>query len=208
MRCSSAAIPARAHPFPGKAPNRSSARWSMAPRFDWGVNAAVLFGRQKADILLHTKDARYHGYGAHDTLSETTLTRIATEPLSCRIWEVSPASRGGYPPERSASVIAPISSSAQSMAALPLRRKKHAPSTAPSPRSASVSADRRIQGFFPQWRRVIPPPFSLPQLPCFRCTAQRRSQFLCPPLKVFASLFVFIGVILVRTLLRQAAYGG
>jgi hypothetical protein len=41
--------------------------------FDWGVNAAILFGRQKASLHLHTKDTRYHGYGAHETLSQTTL---------------------------------------------------------------------------------------------------------------------------------------
>ena len=40
--------------------------------FDWGVNAAVLFGRQKANIHLHTKDTKFYGYGAHATLSETT----------------------------------------------------------------------------------------------------------------------------------------
>lgn len=40
--------------------------------FDWGVNAAVLFGRQKTHELLHTKDTRFYGYGAHATLSETT----------------------------------------------------------------------------------------------------------------------------------------
>lgn len=39
---------------------------------DWGVNAAVLFGRQKANIHLHTNDTRFYGYGAHTTLSETT----------------------------------------------------------------------------------------------------------------------------------------
>lgn len=41
--------------------------------FDWGVNAAILFGRQKAQHHLHTKDARYYVYNAHTTLSETTM---------------------------------------------------------------------------------------------------------------------------------------
>lgn len=38
---------------------------------DWGVNAAVLFGRQKANIALHAKDAKFYGYGVHTTLFES-----------------------------------------------------------------------------------------------------------------------------------------
>ncbi|HVP83920.1 MAG TPA: hypothetical protein VMS78_04275 [Rhizomicrobium sp.] len=40
--------------------------------FDWGVNASVLFGRQKAHIALHTQDARYYGSGANSVLSHLT----------------------------------------------------------------------------------------------------------------------------------------
>lgn len=29
--------------------------------FDWGANAAILFGRQKANVALYTRDARYNG---------------------------------------------------------------------------------------------------------------------------------------------------
>jgi hypothetical protein len=37
--------------------------------FDWGANASVLVGRQKARIALHTQDARYNGGGAYTVLS-------------------------------------------------------------------------------------------------------------------------------------------
>lgn len=40
--------------------------------FDWGANASVLFGRQKARIALHTQDARYNGGGAYTVLSHLT----------------------------------------------------------------------------------------------------------------------------------------
>jgi hypothetical protein len=40
--------------------------------FDWGANASVLFGKQKAGIALHTQDARYYGAGANTVLSHLT----------------------------------------------------------------------------------------------------------------------------------------
>lgn len=40
--------------------------------FDWGANASVLFGRQKAQVSLHTQDARYNGGGANTVLSHLT----------------------------------------------------------------------------------------------------------------------------------------
>lgn len=39
---------------------------------DWGANASVLFGRQKARLSLHTRDARYNGGGAYTVLSQLT----------------------------------------------------------------------------------------------------------------------------------------
>jgi len=39
---------------------------------DWGANASVLFGRQKARIALHTQDAHYNLGGAHTALSHLT----------------------------------------------------------------------------------------------------------------------------------------
>lgn len=42
--------------------------------FDWGVNASVLFGRQKAHIALHTQDARYYGAGSNAVVSHLTST--------------------------------------------------------------------------------------------------------------------------------------
>lgn len=39
---------------------------------DWGANASLLFGRQKARISLHTQDARYNGGGAYTVLSHLT----------------------------------------------------------------------------------------------------------------------------------------
>lgn len=41
--------------------------------FDWGANAAILFGRQKANLNLHTNDTRYYKYGAHTVLSDSTV---------------------------------------------------------------------------------------------------------------------------------------
>jgi hypothetical protein len=43
--------------------------------FDWGVNAAILFGRQKAAVSLHTKDIRY--YPSH----QTVLSQSSQAPL-------------------------------------------------------------------------------------------------------------------------------
>jgi hypothetical protein len=39
---------------------------------DWGANASVVFGKQKAGISLHTQDARYYGAGANTVLSHLT----------------------------------------------------------------------------------------------------------------------------------------
>jgi len=44
--------------------------------FDWGANASVLFGRQKANIALHTQDARYYGAGANTVLSHLTSSPL------------------------------------------------------------------------------------------------------------------------------------
>lgn len=44
--------------------------------FDWGANASVLFGRQKARIALHTQDARYYGAGANTVLSHLTSSPV------------------------------------------------------------------------------------------------------------------------------------
>jgi hypothetical protein len=43
---------------------------------DMGANAAILFGRQKAHIALHTKNTRYYGYGANALLSHSTATPV------------------------------------------------------------------------------------------------------------------------------------
>jgi len=46
---------------------------------DWGANAAILFGRQKAHIALHTRDAQYYkpsGVLATRVLSHSTATPI------------------------------------------------------------------------------------------------------------------------------------
>lgn len=40
--------------------------------FDWGMNASVLIGKQKAHIALQTQDARYYGAGANTVLSHLT----------------------------------------------------------------------------------------------------------------------------------------
>jgi len=47
--------------------------------FDWGANASLLFGRQKARINLHTQDARYNGGGAY-----TVLSHLSSAPLRNR----------------------------------------------------------------------------------------------------------------------------
>ncbi len=44
--------------------------------FDWGANASVLFGKQKARIALHTQDARYNGGGAYTVLSYSTAAPV------------------------------------------------------------------------------------------------------------------------------------
>jgi hypothetical protein len=44
--------------------------------FDWGANASVLFGKQKARIALHTQDARYYGAGANTVLSHLTSAPV------------------------------------------------------------------------------------------------------------------------------------
>lgn len=41
---------------------------------DWGANAAVLFGRQKANLVLHTKDSRFYGSNVNAVLSQSTAT--------------------------------------------------------------------------------------------------------------------------------------
>lgn len=41
--------------------------------FDWGANASVLFGRQKARIALHTNDTRYYFGGGNIELANSTV---------------------------------------------------------------------------------------------------------------------------------------
>jgi hypothetical protein len=44
---------------------------------DWGVNASVLFGRQKASLSLHTNDSRYYTNGkASKVLSQSTVAPL------------------------------------------------------------------------------------------------------------------------------------
>jgi len=43
--------------------------------FDWGANAAILFGRQKADVGLHTKVVQYYAS------SGVLLTHMTSEPI-------------------------------------------------------------------------------------------------------------------------------
>ncbi len=58
------------------------ARYPKGFSFDWGANAAILFGRQKTDLSLRTRDARYYpgaGYplytsGTVKVLSQSTNT--------------------------------------------------------------------------------------------------------------------------------------
>ncbi len=40
---------------------------------DWGANAAILIGRQKAHATLHTKDTRYYGYNVNTIVDQSTL---------------------------------------------------------------------------------------------------------------------------------------
>ncbi len=42
---------------------------------DWGANAALLFGRQKARLNLHTNDTHYSGYTVKTELSDSTIAQ-------------------------------------------------------------------------------------------------------------------------------------
>jgi hypothetical protein len=50
--------------------------------FDWGANVAILFGRQKARLALHTKNTRYYGYGANAVLSHATYTPVRDKTVA------------------------------------------------------------------------------------------------------------------------------
>jgi hypothetical protein len=52
--------------------------------FDWGANAAILFGRQKTSVALRTKDTRYyvgHGYPLYTSGTTKVLSQSTETPL-------------------------------------------------------------------------------------------------------------------------------
>lgn len=48
--------------------------------FDWGVNAALLFGRQKANVMLHTKDTQYFPPSSDSTGVKNLLSQSTENP--------------------------------------------------------------------------------------------------------------------------------
>jgi hypothetical protein len=65
--------------------------------FDWGANAAILFGRQKAKISLHTKDTRYisaANYDNHYVSNSVVLSHLTKSPMRAK--EVVVPNVGGF----------------------------------------------------------------------------------------------------------------
>jgi hypothetical protein len=63
--------------------------------FDWGANGAVLFGRQKADVRLHTKEVRY-GTGFSTTPPPLSTVLAHTSPVLIRKRQVIVPNIGGF----------------------------------------------------------------------------------------------------------------
>jgi|SRR5580692_1360081 hypothetical protein len=62
--------------------------------FDWGANAAFLFGRQKANVHLHTQDARYYAGTNYMNGIPTILTHQTKDPS--RVKTVVVPNIGGF----------------------------------------------------------------------------------------------------------------
>ena len=110
--------------------------------FDWGANAALLFGRQEArvghfesrTIIVRWRWVIHSMYWCINTPAVT----MEVEPRSCRTLAASPGRPFASKTLSSALVIAQTSSSAPSMAASTYASPKRSASTAPSRQSASV----------------------------------------------------------------------
>ncbi len=109
--------------------------------FDWGVNGALLLGRQKMrahhETSAHYKNYR-HSSGPLPVVYKTRRTALRGLVLSlCRISVASRAPRCAFPMRSSASAIVRISSGARWMAVSTRAKRKASAFTGRLPRSAS-----------------------------------------------------------------------
>ncbi len=106
--------------------------------FDWGVNGALLFGRQRSEKPSDEDEASISTSIGLSWYTGSTPSVYHHPRLARRSKNVTVPNLGGFaalscatPMRRSASAIAPICSSAPSTAASMRRRRKTAPSTVP-----------------------------------------------------------------------------